>query len=147
MALKKKLVSVFLTILCLACVGFGACAQTPPKSIVVRPSADTATSGQQELVLEGVKTSAKVAGIRVFLDPDPSSKFDTENKSYLGSLYFTHAEQGQGKKGSFTIVLPKIIAGPTKLVITPVSSDGTVLSDDVTVKSATIRTVDNKDFR
>jgi hypothetical protein len=147
MGLKKQLVSLSLTFLSLGCVGFEACAQTPAKSIVVRPSGDTATSAQQELVLEGVKTSAKVAGFRVFLDPDPSTKFDTENKSYLGSLYFTHTEQGQGKEGSFTLVLPKKIAGSAKLVITPVSSDGTSLSADITVKSAKIRSVDNKDFR
>jgi hypothetical protein len=136
--------------LVVVCLSFGTqmvCAQSNQKYIVVRPSQEAAHADKQELVLNGVKTSPEAAGVRVFVDPGSEAKLDPQSKSYLGSVYFSHQKHPDVKEGSFVLPLSRKVAGPTKVVLYPVSSSGTPLSAQVEVQEARITAVDNSAFQ
>jgi len=133
----------------LAVSGAVSYAQSTPKAIVVRPSPEAATSGQQELELKGLKTSSEAIGVRVFLDPEADSKLDANSKSYLGSVYFSHQKDANSKtrEGNFVLAMRKKVTGPTRVVIYPISEKGSPVSAVVEVKEARIITADNSSFQ
>lgn len=124
-------------------------AQSPSKPLVVRPQVDTTQSGQQELELKGLKTSSDAIGVRVFVNPSPDSKLDEKSRSYLGSVYFSHQEdpESKTKEGSFTIRIRGKLSGPVRVVISPISRNGSPVNADVEVKEARIKSADNSAFQ
>jgi hypothetical protein len=126
-----------------------SCAQSSTKTIVVHPLPETGGSGQQELELKGLKTSSDAIGVRVFLDPAPDSKLDANNKSYLGSVYFSHQKDAnsKNKEGNFTLPIRKKVTGPIRVVIYPISGAGSRVPAQVEVLEARIRPADNSAFQ
>jgi len=129
----------------------GMAAQDSPKksskTIIVTPESSPAEANQgQQLWLKGVKTSSKAAGVRVFLNPAPGSALTPQNKSYLGSVYFSEKAGNEESDGSFVLTLPKTVTSPTTVVIYPIAADGTRLPSDVQLEKAQIKPVDNSAF-
>lgn len=127
-----------------------SCAQSSPKTITVQASSETGAHGKQELELRGLKTtSSDAVGVRVFLDPGPDSKLDANSKSYVGSIYFSHQKDpnSKNKEGNFVLPLRHRVTGATRIVMYPISSNGSIVSAGVDVREARIRPTDNSAFQ
>jgi hypothetical protein len=124
-------------------------AQSTSKPLVVHPQVNATQSGPQELELKGLKTSSDAIGVRVFVNPGPEGKLDEKSRSYLGSVYFSHQEDpdSKTKEGSFTIPIRGRLSGPVRVVISPISRNGSAVNADVEVKEARIKSADNSAFQ
>jgi hypothetical protein len=133
----------------LGCLLVGQEKRESSKAVVVKPTAEAAEAPQQQLVLQGVKAPADVSGLRVFLNPKDKTSLGTGNAGYVGTVYFSHPENNEQHEGSFVLTLPRKVTAPTRVVLTPISGEGTELPSNATLQleAARIEPVDNSKFK
>ena len=121
-------------------------AQSSSKTVLVEPTAEEANAAQQQLVLDGVKASPETIGVRVFLNPTPNAKPEINDKSYLGTLYFSHSKEGV-KEGDFVLSLSTKITKRSRVVIYPISEKGTPVTTELQVRDVKLKPMDNEAFK
>jgi len=130
--------------------GFPASSSSSQESYkrITVPSSQVATgAAQQQLYLRGVRASADAIGVRVFLNPDESEALSPKSKSYMGSVYFSHREEGETRGQNFVLTLAEPVTDEVRIVIYAVSAGGTPVAAKIEVEDAEIKAVDNKAFR
>lgn len=139
---------VFVLLVCTVLLVGCSSAQEYPQVRVPAPSRhDLQTGDDLQLTFTVMKNSVKLKGMQVYLDAPAGQRLTSDNKGYLGNVYFSdEAAAKEREQSTFVLPLKQRVVGTSHLLIVPLDERGATRGG-IAIVRARIAAPDNSVFR